>query len=368
MVVEDSGGVTAVAFSNDSSYLGVGHSQGHIFLYDLTKPSNPARHVAPSSLQSVITGRREGHVGGSKIIKLDFVGARHTAIFSADNRGLAFYHSLGKIFGIASDDTLRLFGKQPTADEEDASALFDMAALPLGSVPHFSDGHLFTAIASATKVVLCAVKPAARTMWRRRATKQESKSQSHLEELLDDLRTGETRAEPRRGSRPCSSVAWRTVSSRYEPALASSIGKELSLLSLRSVVRGQREEIQFEESAIFVHEDDILALRWVDEELLLLHGTETTSIFDTIQWEVLETQERKGPFESLIDHEWLPNTGLKPASLVGGSLITHNKQTMALVSTPIMTLNDSTALTHRHRLHPHLQSGRYCLGRTISLL
>lgn len=105
--------MTAVAVSQDHTFVGVGHETGHIHLYALVKPAQPARSVAPVELQQVLAGRKEGHIVGSKILHLGFVGVRHTAIVSSDDRGLAFYHSLGKVLMLASTDIIRMLGQYP---------------------------------------------------------------------------------------------------------------------------------------------------------------------------------------------------------------------------------------------------------------
>ncbi|GAA5899138.1 hypothetical protein JCM8208_003013 [Rhodotorula glutinis] len=112
-IAKDAGAVTAVAVSQDHTFVGVGHETGHIHLYALVKPAQPARSVPPVELQQVLAGRKEGHIVGSKILHLGFVGARHTAIVSSDDRGLAFYHSLGKVLMLASTDIIRMLGQYP---------------------------------------------------------------------------------------------------------------------------------------------------------------------------------------------------------------------------------------------------------------
>jgi hypothetical protein len=84
------GAVTAIALSHDHTYVAAGHATGHIQLFDLSKPQVPARSVAPTTLAAVASGRKEGHLQGSRIVNVGFVAGRHTAIFSADHTGLAF--------------------------------------------------------------------------------------------------------------------------------------------------------------------------------------------------------------------------------------------------------------------------------------
>ncbi|KAH9948952.1 hypothetical protein B0H21DRAFT_196377 [Amylocystis lapponica] len=91
------GPVTALALSFDHTFVASGHSTGHIQLFDLHAPKTPARFVAPTTLAAVASGRQEGHLVGSRIVSIGFIAGRHTAIVSADDSGLAFYHSLGKV-------------------------------------------------------------------------------------------------------------------------------------------------------------------------------------------------------------------------------------------------------------------------------
>lgn len=105
--------MTALAVSQDHTFVAVGHENGSIHLYALIKPSQPARSVPPVTLPQVLSGRKEGHLVGSQICRLGFVGERHTAIVSSDDQGLAFYHSLGKVLMLASTDIIRMLGKYP---------------------------------------------------------------------------------------------------------------------------------------------------------------------------------------------------------------------------------------------------------------
>src|SRR5882757_3702637 len=78
------GAVTALALSHDHTFVAAGHATGHIQLFDLNKPHVPARSVPPTTLGAVASGRKEGHLPGARIVNIGFVGARHTAVVSAD--------------------------------------------------------------------------------------------------------------------------------------------------------------------------------------------------------------------------------------------------------------------------------------------
>jgi hypothetical protein len=176
--------VTSLAFSADNTFLAVGHAKGHVALYDLAKPSSPARQVPPVTASEVAAGRREGHLTGSRVLHVAFVGARHTAIFTADENGLSFYHSLGKILGVASNDTLRILGRYPEylpphdgrADGANARhrrkrspPILALTPLPLGPVDHPSDLVHFVALMTTQKLVVVGLSPSTRTWYRKSA-------------------------------------------------------------------------------------------------------------------------------------------------------------------------------------------------------
>ncbi|GAA5896988.1 hypothetical protein JCM5296_002675 [Sporobolomyces johnsonii] len=218
-IAKEAGAVTALAISQDHTFLAVGHANGSIHLYSLLKPSLPARSVPPTTLPQVLTGRKEGHLVGSKILHLGFVGARHTAIVSSDETGLAFYHSLGKVLMLASTDIIRMLGRYPDpatrpaltstatappsatissplgtsfpsisspaspiarsasptltpslrgpSSSKKPTTILDMAPLPLGPAPHPpSDALSLVALLTPSKLVIVGLKPAPRTWWR----------------------------------------------------------------------------------------------------------------------------------------------------------------------------------------------------------
>ncbi|GAA6008834.1 hypothetical protein JCM10207_001741 [Rhodosporidiobolus poonsookiae] len=215
-IVNECGAVTAVAVSQDHTFVAVGHASGAIHLYSLLKPAQPARSVPPVELKNVLAGRAEGHLAGSKILHLGFVGARHTAIVSSDDQGLAFYHALGKVLMLASTDIVRMLGRypdkapstpstpsrpafhsaatappsvplaspppsapmspsvspttfrrRPLPSGKKPTAILSMSPLPLGAAPHPpSDTLSLVALLTPSKLVVVGLKPSPRTWWR----------------------------------------------------------------------------------------------------------------------------------------------------------------------------------------------------------
>jgi WD40 repeat protein len=144
--------VTCVSISPDSTWVGVGHATGEIYLYDLATPGKAARQVRPVTMQQVMSGRKEGHLN-SKILHIGFVGARHTSIVTGDEHGRAFWWSLGRIMGVESNDVIRMLGSY-----QKQSSLFAMAPLPIG--PHGTDQYSLSALLTPSKLVIVGLKPA----------------------------------------------------------------------------------------------------------------------------------------------------------------------------------------------------------------
>ncbi|KAG6869129.1 hypothetical protein C0993_001694 [Termitomyces sp. T159_Od127] len=183
------GAVTAVALSHDHTYVACGHASGHIQLFDLKNPKVPARFVPPTTVEAVASGRKEGHIEGSRIISIDFIAERHTAIVSSDDHGLAFSHSLGKMLFIEAPDILRILGQyQSDANLQspkpagtisavtipDTSlprrrrsryTILATAPLPLGS-PHATDSYNVIALLTPSKLVVVGLKPLPRTWFK----------------------------------------------------------------------------------------------------------------------------------------------------------------------------------------------------------
>jgi vacuolar protein sorting-associated protein 8 len=144
------------------------------------------RTVAPTTLAIVATGRKEGHLQGSRIVSIGFVAGRHTALVTADEHGLAFYHSLGKMLFVEAPDILRILGQYPDPGQPPTSAsltvpspvhpatasrnarysVLAMAPLPLGTVPHTTDAYDVVALLTPTKLVVVGLRPTPKTWFK----------------------------------------------------------------------------------------------------------------------------------------------------------------------------------------------------------
>jgi hypothetical protein len=187
------GPVTALALSHDHTYIASGHASGHIQLFELNKPQVLARFVTPITLSAAFSGRKEGHLSGTRISSVGFIAGRHTAIVSADDNGLAFYHSLGKVLFVEASDTLRILGKYPEQHVDAISrststssqaistdtipsplrgpktryTILAMMPLPLGTSPYPTDAYNLVAMLTPVKLVIVGLKPTPKTWFKR---------------------------------------------------------------------------------------------------------------------------------------------------------------------------------------------------------
>lgn len=285
------GAVTALALSHDHTFIASGHVTGFIQLFNLKVPKAPVRTVPPTSLTAVASGRKEGHLEGSKIVNVGFIAGRHTALVSADDHGLAFFHSLGKVLFIEATDILRILGRYPAVpsshglvrgtqsalsqtdqQRKQRYTILSMAPLPLGTNTHIIDDHHIVALLTPSKLVVVGLKPTPRTWFK----------------IPRDQSTASSRDSKKIGS-----VSWFpsvTISNSANdigqagtrevtaPTLAFTWGNTLSLIKLtvskvQQAVKNSKtgksstidvEVVGFQAATKYQAESDILALQWLN--------------------------------------------------------------------------------------------------------
>ena len=296
MAEKNTGAVTALALSFDHTYIVAGHATGYIQLYDLRSPKSPARVVPPTTLAAVASGRQEGHLVGSRIVSVGFIAGRHTALVSADDAGLAFYHSLGKVLFVDATDILRILGKYPDEDVPDAPAalghrlrrrksrkpasILSMAPLPFGTSSHPTDAYNLVAILTPIKLVIVGLKPSPKTWYRRhRESEEEVSSQSRFKGTLAWFPSvsfgADLTSAPERNSKK---VQVNGTHPSSTPTLVYSWGETLHLLrvseskivqSVKDAKTGKVTKVEvgrivFDEVGSWSTSDNILALQWLN--------------------------------------------------------------------------------------------------------
>lgn len=297
---QDVGAVTALALSYDHTYVASGHASGHIQLFDINNPKAPARFVPPTSLAEVASGREEGHLLGSRIVSIGFVAGRHTAIVSADDSGLAFYHSLGKVLFVEASDTLRILGKYP--DEADplnelgapngsthfqfrrrrgrkAHCILSMMPLPLGASPHPTDAYNLVALLTPVKLVVVGLKPSPKTWYRRHRDVDDGTPKSRFKGVLawypsmpppgspqDSPANGKGRAAVPPGAHPMLIYGWGNILNLVRVS-ESKITQEVRNPKNGKVSKVEVGRIVFEESRSWTVGGDVLALQWLNSNV-----------------------------------------------------------------------------------------------------
>lgn len=258
--------MTALEISSDHTYIAVGHEEGHVYLYQLSSsPSTPARSVAPIPLSTINKGHKEGHLKGSRILHVGFVGKRHTAVVTGDDKGMAFYHSLGRVLGVDSTDVLRILGSYPDPAPPPSSklnssdgtprrpkrktptTLFATSPLPLvADSPHSADDHHFTALLTPAKLVIVGLKPSPRTWFRR-------------------MRAG----EGGEGSERVGTACWKPSFGGVDPALAFSWGRSVRFVRVLKGAGGTKGsgEVDFVEDGRWEAQGVVLGMQWQSQSV-----------------------------------------------------------------------------------------------------
>lgn len=292
------GAVASLALSHDHTWVASGHTSGHVRVFDLKKPGTPSRVVPPTSPAAVKQGRREGHFPGVAITSIGFVAGRHTAIVTADENGLAFYHSLGRVLFVDATDVIRILGKYPEdvlpeptprgatgtgptsfrkRRERKVNVILAMAPLPLGTCPHPTDEYNLIAMVTPVKLVIVGLKPKPTTWYRRlRRDNQEKGPTGRWRGTLAWFPSVEGPSQ--NSGNPPLKERQKPEPRGAMPMLIFSWGKQFNLIrvsekkvvqSVKNSKTGKISEVEFgaiviEEASTWTADDVVLAVRWLN--------------------------------------------------------------------------------------------------------
>ncbi|KIW03931.1 uncharacterized protein PV09_04771 [Verruconis gallopava] len=209
----ESGAVTALAISADHSTIATGHANGHIFTWEISRPAKPFLHIVPNDRETLDQRKSDGHVSGTAVVHVGFLGTRHTALVSADEGGMAFSHlatrGLGAIGRVVK--TTRLLGRYPAPEKPGSekprkpSSVLAFSPLPLGNIEQPTDSLGLTALLTPYLLVIVSTTPIAETQFKT-ARPKEIAPHSALSgclawfpgvKLKRPLSTGETVSKPK---------------------------------------------------------------------------------------------------------------------------------------------------------------------------
>ncbi|PHH74420.1 hypothetical protein CDD80_3093 [Ophiocordyceps camponoti-rufipedis] len=166
----ESGPVTSIAVSADHSTIAGGHANGNIFTWDTSRAARPFLSIPHLHESRVQDRSADGHIPNVSVIHLGFLGTRHTALVSADDRGMAFSHLATRGTGALGRTvkTTRILGRYPGAPTPAGkplkpSTVLAFAPLPLGNVERATDTMGLTAMLTPYLLVVVSTTPVART-------------------------------------------------------------------------------------------------------------------------------------------------------------------------------------------------------------
>ncbi|KAI9662446.1 MAG: Vacuolar protein sorting-associated protein 8 [Bathelium mastoideum] len=169
----ESGSVTSVAISADYSTVAGGHTNGSIFTWELARPAKPFLQISPIDRALMDKRHGDGHVSGSAILHVGFLGTRHTALVSADDGGMAFSHLATRGLGPVARTikTTRILGRYPPGSQPEdkprrPSSVLAFSALPLGNVERPTDSMGLTALLTPYLLVIVSTTPVAQTQYK----------------------------------------------------------------------------------------------------------------------------------------------------------------------------------------------------------
>lgn len=169
MPAVECGPITSLALSADHSTVAGGHETGDIYTWEISRSARPFLHIPPIPANQVDTRISDGHIFGSAVIHIGFLGTRRTAIVSADTRGMAFSHLATRGMGAVARTvkTTRILGRYPqTALEErrrKPSSVLAFSPLPLGNVEQPYDSLGLVAMLTPYLLVIVSTTPVAQT-------------------------------------------------------------------------------------------------------------------------------------------------------------------------------------------------------------
>lgn len=167
----ESGAITSVAISADYTTVAGGHADGSIFTWDTTRPARPFLQIPSLDAAQMQNRTVDGHAPGAAIAHLGFLGTRHTALVSADDRGMSFSHLATRGTGSfgRTVKTTRILGRYPDAKPPPSakplkpSTVLAFAPLPLGNIERSTDTMGLTAMLTPYLLVIVSTTPIAQT-------------------------------------------------------------------------------------------------------------------------------------------------------------------------------------------------------------
>ena len=261
----EAGPVTSLAISADHTTIAAGHVAGQIFTWEIARPTKPFLQINTIDVSQAQTRKHDGHIQGSAVLHIDFLGYRRTALVSADSRGMAFSHLATRGMGAVSRSvrTTRILGRYPDviirgSKPRKQSSVLAFSALPLGNVEQASDSLGLVAMMTPYLLVIVSTTPIAQTQ-HKAARPREVEAHSALSAALAWFPSIRLKAED---------------SSRSPTKLAYCWSNVLTILEISEIENAEAldktkpPELQFRTRSRWKAEEAVAAVQWLNRSVI----------------------------------------------------------------------------------------------------
>ncbi|EXJ78152.1 hypothetical protein A1O3_09313 [Capronia epimyces CBS 606.96] len=288
----ESGAVSSLAISADHTTIAVGHATGHILTWELAKPARPFLHIHPIDISHAQARRADGHIVGSAVLHVGFLGYRHTALVSADDRGLAFSHLATRGMGAVARvvRTTRILGRYPevvsrTSKPQKKSSVLAFSPLPLGNIEQRTDGLGLVAMLTPYLLVIVSTTPVAQTQ-HKAARPKEVAEHSAMTAALAWFPAIKLKSQGSEVSKTKLVYAWSnilTVLEVHEAAVEDDADKD------------KPPELQFLARSRYEADEAIVAVQWLSRSIMaVLTITQQLLIIEDVTMHVTDAFDLLG--------------------------------------------------------------------------
>jgi vacuolar protein sorting-associated protein 8 len=306
----ENGTVTSLAISADHTTVAAGHSTGHIFTWEISRPGRPFLHILPVDNAKAQARKGDGHIIGSAVVHIGFLGYRRTALVSADDKGMAFSHLATRGMGAVGRTvrTTRVLGRYPEVVARSAkplkkSSVLAFSPLPLGNVEQKTDGLGLVAMLTPYLLVIVSTTPVAQTQ-HKSARPKEVAAHSAMTAALAWFPGVKLKGEASETSKAKLAYAWSNI---------------LSILEIHEVAPETEDEtekppeLQFLTRNRYKSEEAIVAVQWlsksvlaaltITQQLLIIEDATMTvnDSFDLLQKNVYHTDLYSQQLQAVIE-------------------------------------------------------------------
>ena len=234
----------------------------------------------------------DGHVSDTAVLHLGFLGTRHTALVSADEKGMAFSHLASRGMGVVARavHTTRILGRYPAAPSASvrprkSSSVLAFSPLPLGNATCSTDGMGLVAMLTPYLLVIVSTTPVAQTQYK---TARPKEPEAH------GAMSGALAWFP--AMRISNNVSEKSKT-QSNAKLAYSWSNGLIIVDLIDALATRDEkskpaELQFRPSKQWKAEEGIVAIQWLGRHVLaVLTITQRLVILEEVSLRVADSSD-----------------------------------------------------------------------------